>query len=262
MSVLRYINNSITRFHTFVANRIAVIRDGSEPTQWRYVDSKQNPADDASRGLSIHDLIKTCRWKKGPEFLARSEHEWPRNPDSVDLEDEDPEVKKQSNAAKEVSEPEVMSTLFERYSDWTKLWKTVAWIKLAMSGLQEFVKHRAKLHEKYADLNSEDRRMAVDKDMKDMKLKLMAESRTEIKKLKVTNHMLQDAEDSIIKCVQRQHFSEEMTDLQSKPDENKESNEGAVKRSSSLYKLDPCISEGILSVKTSRRCGEGQTRPG
>ena len=35
MSVLRYINNSTTRFHTFVANRIAVIRDGSEPTQWR-----------------------------------------------------------------------------------------------------------------------------------------------------------------------------------------------------------------------------------
>ena len=36
-SVLRYVNNEDKRFHTFVANRIAVIRDGSDPVQWRFV---------------------------------------------------------------------------------------------------------------------------------------------------------------------------------------------------------------------------------
>lgn len=35
MSVLRYVKNESTRFYTFVANRIAMIRDGSTPHQWR-----------------------------------------------------------------------------------------------------------------------------------------------------------------------------------------------------------------------------------
>ena len=49
-SVLKYIRNDTKRFHTFVANRVAVIRDLSKAKQWRYLNSKHNPADDASRG--------------------------------------------------------------------------------------------------------------------------------------------------------------------------------------------------------------------
>ena len=46
--VLQYICNEDKRFQTFVANRIEVIRSGSTPSQWHHVDTKQNPADDAS----------------------------------------------------------------------------------------------------------------------------------------------------------------------------------------------------------------------
>ena len=46
-SVLKYIANSNTRFHTFVANRVSQILDGSTPVQWRHVPTKLNPADDA-----------------------------------------------------------------------------------------------------------------------------------------------------------------------------------------------------------------------
>ena len=35
MSVLRYVKNESTRFHTFVANRVAVLQEGSSPDQWR-----------------------------------------------------------------------------------------------------------------------------------------------------------------------------------------------------------------------------------
>ena len=66
-TVLRYIRNEKTRFHTFVANRLAVIHDGSKVRQWRYVNSDLNPADDASRG------IQSERWLMGPEFLQREE---------------------------------------------------------------------------------------------------------------------------------------------------------------------------------------------
>lgn len=39
-SVIQLIRNTSERFHTFVANRLSVIHDGSSPEQWRYVDSK------------------------------------------------------------------------------------------------------------------------------------------------------------------------------------------------------------------------------
>ncbi len=55
--VLGYINNDARRFHIFVANQIQHIRTSTEPSQWRYVASDQNPADHASRGLTVKELM-------------------------------------------------------------------------------------------------------------------------------------------------------------------------------------------------------------
>ena len=55
--VLSYLSNKNKRFQTFVANRIATIIELSSLTQWRYVPSEQNPADDASRGLPADTLL-------------------------------------------------------------------------------------------------------------------------------------------------------------------------------------------------------------
>ena len=49
--VLGYIRNTTKTFKIFVANRIQQIHENSEVNQWRYVPSKDNPADHASRGL-------------------------------------------------------------------------------------------------------------------------------------------------------------------------------------------------------------------
>ncbi|KAB5513392.1 hypothetical protein PHYPO_G00249400 [Pangasianodon hypophthalmus] len=49
-AVLKYIANSSVKFHTFVANRVSVIRENTSSQQCRYIDSKHNPAYDASRG--------------------------------------------------------------------------------------------------------------------------------------------------------------------------------------------------------------------
>ncbi len=66
--VLGYVNNDAKRFHTFVANRIQSIKSSTCPEQWRHVNSENNPADHASRGLSIAQL-KDSNWLKGPDFL-------------------------------------------------------------------------------------------------------------------------------------------------------------------------------------------------
>ena len=51
-TVLKYLNNESARFQTFVANRVTLIRELSNISQWRYVNTSLNPADSALRGLT------------------------------------------------------------------------------------------------------------------------------------------------------------------------------------------------------------------
>ena len=73
--VLRYVGNTNKRFQTFVANRIVTIHDASSPTQWNYVDTHTNPADDASRGVPLVEIIERfsswCRVKRVFAWILR-----------------------------------------------------------------------------------------------------------------------------------------------------------------------------------------------
>ena len=68
MIVLKYIANETRRFVAFVANRVAIIRQESEPSQWRHIRSEHNPADYASRGIKASETKKLEKWKNGAEF--------------------------------------------------------------------------------------------------------------------------------------------------------------------------------------------------
>ena len=95
--VLRYILNESRRFVTFVANRVAVIREGSSPSQWRHVRSEDNPADYASRGLKAIETGKLEIWKRGPNFLWKDPDEWPQQPIelNIQLSEQDEGVKRE-----------------------------------------------------------------------------------------------------------------------------------------------------------------------
>lgn len=128
-SVLCYIANRTTRFHTFVANRLAVIREGSRVEQWRHVKTDLNPADECSRGQSVADFLKNKRWTRGPDFLWKPETEWPASSSYTQLGQNDPEVKKVTVNAVCVKEAEdTIDRLMEHYSSWHRLKKGVAWI--------------------------------------------------------------------------------------------------------------------------------------
>ncbi|XP_049422007.1 uncharacterized protein LOC125882268 [Epinephelus fuscoguttatus] len=62
--LLAYIDNEARRFHVFVANRVQLIRENTNPSQWHYVDTAQNPADHASRGFRVADISLT-NWLAG-----------------------------------------------------------------------------------------------------------------------------------------------------------------------------------------------------
>ena len=67
--VIGYINKDARRFHVFVTNRVQQIRDHTLPSQWKYVETDHNPADDASHGQNAQNLIENSCWWNGPEFL-------------------------------------------------------------------------------------------------------------------------------------------------------------------------------------------------
>ncbi|XP_044171915.1 uncharacterized protein LOC114974584 [Acropora millepora] len=96
-SVIQLIQNQTKRFQTFVANRLSIIHDGSSLEQWRYVDSRSNPADDASRGLTAEQLIRNKRWLHGPEFLWKSDEYWPSLVTVPNLPDNHPRGKARSS---------------------------------------------------------------------------------------------------------------------------------------------------------------------
>ncbi|XP_054755511.2 uncharacterized protein LOC129261477 [Lytechinus pictus] len=67
--VLGYIRNEARRFHVFVANRVQQIHDETNPKIWFYVNTEDNPADEASRGMTAKELVESSRWLVGPKFL-------------------------------------------------------------------------------------------------------------------------------------------------------------------------------------------------
>ena len=71
--VIGYINNDARRFHVYVGNRVQHIRDRSSPGDWFHIPGKENPADEASRGLTAKELLQSNRWFNGPKFLWKQD---------------------------------------------------------------------------------------------------------------------------------------------------------------------------------------------
>ncbi|VDI17672.1 Hypothetical predicted protein [Mytilus galloprovincialis] len=55
--VLGYISNTKRRFFTYVTNRVEKIHKTSNPSQWSYISTDQNPADAGTRFSSSPDMI-------------------------------------------------------------------------------------------------------------------------------------------------------------------------------------------------------------
>lgn len=128
--VLQYIKSNSRRFLTFVANRVALIHAGSKQEQWQHIESRHNPADDASRGLTATKLVVKKRWLKGPLFLYQDKNLWLQETIS-DLALNDPELKKPRNMIMSVFVEEGQNPsdrLINYFSSWTKLKRAVSWI--------------------------------------------------------------------------------------------------------------------------------------
>ena len=224
-TVLHYISSDSRRWPIFVSNRVQLIRDFSSPTQWHYVPSEYNPADEASRGLSASEFVSSSYWLSGPEFL-QSEivgDLWTPPGSEEEVHEENPMTVAVSESSQSI---DAMEKIVNHFSDWFRLKKTVA----VFLKVQEILLDRVK--QKHAQTQQK---------ISDGTYKLFTE---DIKK----------AECEILKWLQWQAFPAEMKQLSSFANdagngETTWSRESpTLPKSSSLRSLDPFCYQGLLRV--------------
>jgi hypothetical protein len=64
----------------FVKKRVLKIRQYLRLDQILWVPGLMNPADAATRGLTVEKLKVTTNWIEGPEFLTKERGSWPEQP--------------------------------------------------------------------------------------------------------------------------------------------------------------------------------------
>ena len=119
--VLGYITNTVKRFKTFVANRVQQIKEKTDVQQWRYVPTKENPADDASRGLNAARENSSSRWFQGPSFLWQEDKIWEKQTVNEELSEDDPEIKKDIKVCTIIKNKRIIAHLSEKVSSWSKM---------------------------------------------------------------------------------------------------------------------------------------------
>ncbi|XP_053398928.1 uncharacterized protein LOC128556932 [Mercenaria mercenaria] len=234
--VLGYIANESKRFHVFVANRIQQIRDHSEVSQWKYVESAQNPADIASRGVNPEELTSNSPWFVGPDFL------WSGTLPNAEIEAEvhaaDPEVKCVKTLAtgvKEIQYPCMIDRL-SYFSDWHRAKRAFALC----------LRFRDKLFQKYVHTRNTHN---------DERQKQHFQSLSFSHYQSPSVSKLQAAELQILKLLQSMHFQHEIATLKrnsvrGSSDRNTLKNHRKIlKRESHLLRLDPFLDQdGIIRV--------------
>ncbi|XP_072023349.1 uncharacterized protein [Amphiura filiformis] len=239
-TVLKYICNSTARFQTFDANRVALIKDGSQTSQWRHIETKANPADACSRGVTAKTLVDNKSWTTGPEFLYQSEEDWPNttaNYVTPDLSD-DPEVKKKVKVNSVMTDESIktMERLVTYFSSWYKLCRAVSWI----------IKIKNLLIQRVRRKNNDN---SSDKNVRHEEVKGQCQTKTDITSpLTITD--IREAEKAIIGYEQKKWFPEEWKLLarQQHHNQTQKVNEVIVKKSSPLYKLNPYMLDRLLRV--------------
>ncbi|XP_074036589.1 uncharacterized protein [Leptinotarsa decemlineata] len=103
----------------FVAHRVAEIQDISLISNWHYVPTKLNVADEATKWTKRPSLKATDRWFVGPEFLYSKRQLWPM---------EEPDEKQCAQQTVSIHETQTFLLNITNFSSYNKLLYTVGYV--------------------------------------------------------------------------------------------------------------------------------------
>lgn len=197
--VLNWINSPSYTHPTFVANRIAEIQSGTNSADWRHVRSHDNPADFVSRGQIPMEFKDNTLWFQGPKWLSKNEELWPVL-DFKNSEKSERDSNEEANTTLKIENSD--HNLWEDYNSFLKFQVIVAYCLRFAS------------NSRIKDPNASQRG-------------------------KLTPKELLAARDTIMKQVQAENFSKELSALR----KNK-----VVDKTSRLLSLNPFIDNGLIRV--------------
>lgn len=125
-TVLAWLRSDSRRYHQFVAFRIGEILSLTSVGEWRYVPSRINVADDATKWRTSPCFDPENRWFSGPDFLYKSESRWPSEIKQV------PDTSEELRAVF-VHHSKLVSPLMDvtRFSNWNRMLRATAYVQRA-----------------------------------------------------------------------------------------------------------------------------------
>ncbi|XP_058819710.1 uncharacterized protein LOC131682338 [Topomyia yanbarensis] len=141
-TVLAWINSDHRRYRQFVACRVGEILSKSEAKQWRWISSRKNVADDATKWGKGPCLSSGGRWFRGDNDLYLPEDQWTIDADSVGATTD--EELRSCLVHKEVIVPPQL-VRWERFSKLTHLYRSVAHVHRYVQNLRRTVKRETRL---------------------------------------------------------------------------------------------------------------------
>lgn len=139
-TVLCWLNADPRNYKQFVMHRIGEVIEHSKPSEWRYIPTKENVADDATKWKSNFEFNMNNRWFKGPAFLKNNQSDWPKN--KLNTSEEAKELKAHITMVhREVIDTNLID--FCRFSTWKRLLQTVITIYKFIHNLKMKL-HRSK----------------------------------------------------------------------------------------------------------------------
>lgn len=122
-TVVSWVKSDQRRYRPFVAYRIGEIISTTNPEDWRWVNSKSNPADDLTKWGKETEIKSSNRWYKGPEFLYQGEENWPKqNRPRVEVAEE----LRASVLFHYIALPEGLMERMQHISRWSVMVRTIA----------------------------------------------------------------------------------------------------------------------------------------
>uniref|UniRef100_A0A914EM08 Uncharacterized protein n=1 Tax=Acrobeloides nanus TaxID=290746 RepID=A0A914EM08_9BILA len=120
----------------FVQNRVYEVKKVKN-LSYRYVNTSENPADLATRGVEPNDIVLNEKWWHAPPFLKNLENSWPKNLNSEDLKIDDVDVLKEEKEIKHIAYQATMLAIqsekaeptfdVAKFSSWVKLKRSTAY---------------------------------------------------------------------------------------------------------------------------------------
>ncbi|XP_065074719.1 uncharacterized protein LOC135698602 [Ochlerotatus camptorhynchus] len=234
-TVYSWIVSDHRKYKVFVAYRIGEILSKTNPSDWRWIRTKLNIADDLTKWKEGTRITSNSPWFMGPKFLYETEDTWPHP------EPPRPNVKEELRASLLFHSIEIARPLINcsRISKWNIVVRTVA-------NVLRFV----------SNIRRKQRGLPIESLPADPRVVRLGRGSVSAVERPFSREEYQEAERHLWKMAQGESFADEVKTLA----RCREGKYEAIDRSSDIFKLSPILDEHNV-MRMDGRVQEGEFVP-